>query len=969
MESRAEKNELIIKKRFKVLRELGHGGMGEIYLAEDVKLKRKVAIKRISAKNILDSSAKTRFLREAQTASQLEHPNICTIYEIYEEDENDYIVMQYVDGVTLNQIMELKKLSVDKILDIGIQVCRGMGDATVKGIIHRDLKPGNIMVDRRGVVKLLDFGLAKIKDKAVAREKGLAETNWTEKGFVMGTVSYMSPEQVRGQPLDARTDVFSVGCVLYEMLEGIDPFHDKDHIAVLYNILNKEIGFSLEIPEDLKEAVLKCLKKDKEQRFADFSDLKEALEECRRQYDGGEGESEANRLVQEASRATDREELCEIVDRVKKLKGTTDPFYSTQKRKVGFFLLPLILFLVGAVVFVLLKKRVEDISIVRPVQKFYIYLHPFENNTEEEGLSRMVGYLLFESLNQFDRFKAINQEAAPFIANGEDEDVKGNVGHYLKKFEIKYHLKGSISRIRDIINIDAELLPVDKTAKRHSITVPGISGKDSLLIHQIDTLTKIVYRKLFPHEEDEVESKKISGIYGTSWGQFLLFYQGLTFFKKLEHPQAESYFLKVRELLISKLYLADLYFFTGSRINATQFIDEVIPELDRLTRSLRLKALATRARLNFNFKEEIQYLRELKDEFGFSKEAFFELAEAYFHHGNARAAVPYYEQAIELYPRYSQAINHLGYCYSYLGNHQKALELFERYRDLDRSANSFDSLGDGYFYAGDFTSAEACKRVVIAMEGEVPNWTYRSLANIYMLKAEFKKADEFTKKHDEVVSDRRSRAFLFSRRAFIHYMNRRFEKALEMVDRSLEVFDDDKLNYSSASAHWLKGLILLSLNRIGDSKNELEWLRKFNEKYRLSSENFSRAYKYFMHLKALILGREGDLRRADEAFKSLLLLKTQLSYRTTFYNYQFFHTGYAGFLMGNKKYKIALGEIDRCLEFNQNYPPALWLKAEILERLEDPVRFSIYKKIAEIYGKSDEENYFRRLLKTKMGQG
>jgi len=157
-------NDFIINNRFKILRRLGQGGMGQIFLAEDVKLKRKVAIKSITADSLSDPASKARFLREAQTASQLEHPNICTIYEIYEDGESEYIVMQYIDGVTLDQIAKVKTLSLGKIVDIAVQICAGMVEAHTKGIIHRDIKPANIMVDQKGTVKILDFGLAKFKD-------------------------------------------------------------------------------------------------------------------------------------------------------------------------------------------------------------------------------------------------------------------------------------------------------------------------------------------------------------------------------------------------------------------------------------------------------------------------------------------------------------------------------------------------------------------------------------------------------------------------------------------------------------------------------------------------------------------------------------------------------------------------------------------------------------------------------------
>ena len=268
---------LVIKNRFKVLKKLGKGGMGEVFLAEDIKLKRKVAIKSILTRTLSDTSSKARFLREAQTASQLDHPNICTIYEIYEENDHDYIVMQYVDGVTIDQIIKLKPLSINKILDIAIQVCKGMIEAHGKKVIHRDIKPGNIMIDKKGVVKILDFGLAKFAGEPASKRKGDVDMSLTEKGIVLGTVSYLSPEQASGKPIDLRTDIFSFGILMYEMLEGRNPFKEEEQISTMYNVLNKEVEFKREIPGELEQIVRKTLQKDKKKRYSSFSQLEEAL--------------------------------------------------------------------------------------------------------------------------------------------------------------------------------------------------------------------------------------------------------------------------------------------------------------------------------------------------------------------------------------------------------------------------------------------------------------------------------------------------------------------------------------------------------------------------------------------------------------------------------------------------------------------------------------------------------------------
>jgi len=270
--------ENIIDGRYKISKVLGRGGMGEIYLAEDNKLQRKVAIKSISSDLLRDRDAKMRFRREAQSASLLDHPNICAIYEIAGENDREYIIMEYVDGVTLGQLQKMKLLALGKIIAIALQITDGMIAAQAQNIVHLDIKPSNIMIDKNGKVKILDFGLAEIcPGKTANRKNSRSEPVLNQKGVVMGTVSYMSPEQAKGWELDGRSDIFSFGVVLYELLERKNPFSERDNIVTLYNILHKEIKLSQDIPKGLQKIVHKTLRKDREHRYNNFKEIKKDL--------------------------------------------------------------------------------------------------------------------------------------------------------------------------------------------------------------------------------------------------------------------------------------------------------------------------------------------------------------------------------------------------------------------------------------------------------------------------------------------------------------------------------------------------------------------------------------------------------------------------------------------------------------------------------------------------------------------
>src|SRR5205807_9645087 len=258
---------------YKIVSLLGKGGMGEVYLAQDTRLGRQVALKRLAPRFTLDMESVRRFEQEARAASALNHPNIITIYEIGHSSRLHFITTEFIDGETLRHDLKGARRSLDEALDLAIQVASALSAAHAAGIVHRDVKPENIMLRRDGIVKVLDFGLAKITDPqstTTGPEEVTLQHFSTEPGLVLGTSVYMSPEQARGLPLDARTDIWSLGVVLYEMVGGRVPFAGATKSDVIVSILEREPppleNDANEPAIELKWILHKALRKEKEER-------------------------------------------------------------------------------------------------------------------------------------------------------------------------------------------------------------------------------------------------------------------------------------------------------------------------------------------------------------------------------------------------------------------------------------------------------------------------------------------------------------------------------------------------------------------------------------------------------------------------------------------------------------------------------------------------------------------------------
>lgn len=678
--------------RYQIIEELGRGGMGRVYKALDTEINEKVAVKLLRPEIASDSKTIARFRDELRLARKIRQKNVCQMYDISRDKGSYFITMEYVRGEDLKHLIrKVGGLSPGQVVNVAKQTCGGLAAAHKIGVVHRDLKPQNIMLDEEGCLRIMDFGIARS-----LKSKGL-----TGAGMIIGTPEYMSPEQVEGKEVDARSDIYSLGVIIFEMLTGRVPFEAENGFAVGYKHKNEPVPDPVKINPnihpDLARIVLQCLEKDKDRRYQSVEELRDDIKE-----------------VEQTLPATTSERFIP-----KKKTLTSREFTVTLGLKKLIIPAALLLIAAAALVFWFLRGDSQAVFPERIANSVAVI--GFENLTGEEDydyLRKAIPTLLITNLENsgmlhvatWERMEDIRKQ----IGGPELENIHKETGFEICRREgIKNIVIGSFTRAGEMFAIDVKVLDAASKDLVKSASAQG-EGEDSILRSQIDDLSRDISTGIgISQARLETARMEVMDITTDSMEAYRCYLKGVEAYEKFYYGEAKQHLEKAvsldPEFAAAYLYLGR----TEGVLGHSEARNKMYIKAEKLSSQasekerLMIQAQYTGV-IQDDTDKRIEILEEVKNKYPREKYVYYFLGIIYQSRDEWGRALQNLQTVVELDPQYGAAYNQIAYIHMKKGEYDQAVPYFEKYAALNpEDANPVDSMAELYFHKGQFEEAVA----------------------------------------------------------------------------------------------------------------------------------------------------------------------------------------------------------------------------------------------------------------------
>jgi serine/threonine protein kinase/Tfp pilus assembly protein PilF len=777
--------------------------MGVVYKAHHVKLDRMVALKALPHHVSATPEEQARFLQEARAAALLNHPHICTIHDILEESGEQFIVMEYVDGVTLRQRFPIKKSN--EAIRYAIEIGEALLEAHGQGIVHRDVKPDNIMVSARNQIKIMDFGLAKLK----------GSLKLTKSSSTVGTLAYMAPEQIQGGTVDARSDIFSFGVVLYEMLAGHTPFRGDHEAAMMYSILNEEPeSFHTLAPDaspELLHILNRALEKDPDERYQTV----------------GEMVIDLRRLRKETSRVS-RDAL-----------PTFPPTAKSPAKKLWHDKRMVLRGTVALLVAAVIVTAILVISPGSPSGRIPVAVISFENQTGEaqyDYLKAAIPNLLITSLEQSQYLQVMTWERMRDLLRQMGREKTSIIDTDLgieicQRDSVRAIVIGSFVKAGDMFATDVKVIDVQTKELLRSAGSRG-EGVASILKTQIDELSRQISEGIgLPEEIIQTEQRPVAEVTTSSMEAYKRYVRGREAFTNWDYEAAREHF---EGAVAIDTTFAFAYRYLASSLGYLGFIearnDAYRKAYQHAYKATELERLHIEARYAWSIErdrqKQIRIYQEIAKKYPNDKDIHMQLGIYYDSQGDHEAAIAALNKVLALDPKSAEACNQLGYTHAALGDYDKAVSYLERYQALlPESPNPHDSTGEIFLAMGWYDKAIGEFEQATAIMPTFFDSYYRA-GYIFALKEEYQKALTYI---DRALANNRPpglRAECHEWRALYAFWAGRSKEALDHIVQAEPLAHEAGSTYDLALCDYLRAYIYRDLGQIELSREQYRQFSK-----------------------------------------------------------------------------------------------------------------------------------------------